>query len=102
MAIIWNYETITFRIIAKIDLAERLNISISEIQLVKQQSVDWPDTSLSYPEEGKMYAQVITPGFRIILEAEGKLYEYRSDYERVVVPINHGYIVPRGDIVPSS
>ena len=72
--------------LAKNDLAERLNIPLSQIQLIKQEKVDWPDTGLGYPEKGKMYAQVITPGFRIVLKAEGRLYEYHSDYERVVGP----------------
>ena len=34
-----------------------------------------------------MYAQVITPGFKIILKAGTKLYEYHSDYKRVVEPV---------------
>ncbi len=72
--------------IAKKDLAERLNIPVEKIQLVKQESVEWSDASLGYPEEGMMYAQVITPGFRIVLKAGDKLYEYHSDYKRVVVP----------------
>lgn len=72
--------------LAKKDLAQRLNISIEEVRLVKQEKVDWHDTSLGFPEEGKMYAQVITPGFRIILKANDKLYEYHSDYTRVVGP----------------
>ena len=72
--------------IAKKDLASRLNISVEQVKLVKQEKVDWPDTSLGYPEEGMMYAQVITPGFRIILKAGDKSYEYHSDYKRVAGP----------------
>ena len=72
--------------IAKEDLAGRLNISVEQVQLVKQESVDWPDTSLGYPEKGMVYAQVITPGFRIILKAGDKSYEYHSDYKHVVGP----------------
>jgi hypothetical protein len=72
--------------IAKKDLSERLNTPIEEIKLIKEEAVDWPDTSLGYPEEGMMYAQVITPGFRIILKAQDKLYEYHSDYKRVSGP----------------
>ncbi len=77
--------------IAKTDLAQRLNISVEQIQLVKQEKVDWSDTSLGYPEAGMMYAQVITPGFRIILKAGDKLYEYHSDYKRVVGPKEVSY-----------
>ena len=71
---------------AKKDLAEKLNLQVENIQLVKQEAVDWPDSSLGYPEEGMMYSQVITPGFRIILKADGKFYEYHSDYKRIVGP----------------
>ncbi len=69
------------------NLSERLKIPASDIQLVSEDAVDWPDTSLGFPEKGMMYAQVITPGFKIILKAGNKLYEYHSDYKRVVGPI---------------
>lgn len=72
--------------IAKKDLSERLNLPVEEIKLVKEEAVDWPDTSLGYPEKGMMYAQVITPGFRIIVKAQDKLYEYHSDYKRIAGP----------------
>ncbi|MFA4957837.1 MAG: formylglycine-generating enzyme family protein [Candidatus Methanoperedens sp.] len=72
--------------IAKKDLSERLSIPIGDIKLVKEEAVDWPNTGLGFPEEGMMYAQVITPGFRIILKAQDKLYEYHSDYKRIAGP----------------
>ncbi len=72
--------------IAKKDLAQRLNSSTGEIRLVKQEFVTWRDSSLGYPENGMVYDQVLTPGFRIILEAQNKTYEYHSDYGRVVGP----------------
>ncbi len=77
--------------IAKTDLAQRLNITMEQILLVKQEKVDWSDTSLGYPEPGMFYVQVITPGFRIILKAGDKLYEYHSDYKRVVGPKEVSY-----------
>ncbi len=72
--------------IAKNDLAKKLNITVEQVSVISIEKVDWPDTSLGYPEEGKMYAQVLTPGFRIVLKALNKSYEYHSDYERVVAP----------------
>jgi hypothetical protein len=71
---------------AKSDLAKRLNIPEELVHFIKQEKKDWPDTSLGFPEAGKMYAQVVTPGFVIILEAGGKQYEYHSDYKRVAGP----------------
>ncbi len=72
--------------IARADLAQRLNITTGEVKLVKQELVNWRDTRLGYPEMDTTYAPVITPGFRIILEAMNKTYEYHSDYKRVVGP----------------
>lgn len=45
--------------IAKKDLAQRLNISTEQVQLIKQEKVDWPDTSLGYPEAGMMYGKSV-------------------------------------------
>jgi len=70
---------------AKEDLAGRLAIGVDQIKLVEAQAVDWADTSLGCPKPGRMYAQVITPGFRIVLEVKGRRYEYHTDRGRVVV-----------------
>ncbi|NOZ28744.1 MAG: hypothetical protein GXP39_11930 [Chloroflexi bacterium] len=66
------------------DLAERLRVTKDTIQVRSVEMVEWPDTSLGCPEPGKMYAQVITPGYRIVLEAQGKAYEYHASQNRVV------------------
>lgn len=66
------------------DLAVRLGVAEAEIRVVAVEAVDWPDTSLGYPQPGYAYAQVITPGFRILLEAKGQIYEYHSDYTHVI------------------
>ncbi len=60
-------------------LAEKLGIPAGEIQVVSSEAVDWPDTSLGCPQPGMMYAQVITPGYRIVLEAKGKQYTAHTD-----------------------
>ncbi len=71
--------------IAKKDLAQRLNINTAEVKLVRQELVTWRDASLGYPEKGMVYDQVLTPGYRIILVAGNKTYEYHSDYNTQVV-----------------
>jgi hypothetical protein len=60
------------------DLAKRLGITKSAIRLVLIEAVQWPDASLGCPQPGMMYAQVITPGYRIVLEVNGKQYEYHT------------------------
>ncbi len=61
------------------DLSEKTGIPASEISLVSMEAVDWSDASLGCPQEGYMYAQVITPGFLIVLEAQSQPYEYHTD-----------------------
>lgn len=63
----------------KAHLASRLNINITEIRVIEALAVSWPDTSLGCPQPGLAYAQVITPGYRIILEAKGEQYPYHTD-----------------------
>jgi hypothetical protein len=64
---------------AKEDLAERLGLSTSEVLVVSIEAVDWPDTSLGCPQPGMAYAQVITPGYQIVLKAKGPTHEYHTD-----------------------
>ncbi len=60
------------------DLAKRLGVSVEEIKVVAVEYVKWNDASLGCPKPGMMYIQVITPGYRIVLENDGQRYEYHS------------------------
>jgi membrane protease subunit HflC len=60
-------------------LAADLGIDPQAPFLVGFEATDWPDTSLGCPKEGELYAQVIVPGYRIVLEHEGTQYEFHSD-----------------------
>jgi hypothetical protein len=71
--------------LAREDLAQRLDLAPEAIRVVSVEAVDWPDTSLGCPQPRMMYAQVITPGFRVLLEAEGETYEYHADAGRLLV-----------------
>jgi hypothetical protein len=61
------------------DLADRTGLSPDLITVVSVEATEWSDASLGCPQEGMMYAQVITPGFLIILEADGEQYEYHTN-----------------------
>jgi hypothetical protein len=60
-------------------LSENLRLPADQIKLVSTEEVEWPDGCLGVPLEGLMCTQVITPGFRIILEANGREVEYRTN-----------------------
>jgi hypothetical protein len=75
-------ETLTAAIA---DLVKQTGIPADEITLISMEAVEWSDASLGCPQEGYMYAQVITPGYLIILEAQGQQYEYHTDQTTNVV-----------------
>jgi hypothetical protein len=64
---------------AKSNLAQDLGIPAQDIHIDLVDPVDWPDPSLGLPAPGMMYAQVITPGYRIVLKHGTETYEYRSN-----------------------
>jgi len=65
--------------LAKKDLARRKGISVEGIALKRIEGVDWPDASLGCPEEGKLYAQVVSPGYRLVLSDGTRNFEYHTD-----------------------
>jgi hypothetical protein len=67
------------------DLSQQAGLAEDQISVVSIEAAEWSDASLGCPEEGFMYAQVITPGFRIVLEAQGQQYEYHTDQNDNVV-----------------
>jgi hypothetical protein len=71
--------------LAQKDLAQRLSVSVDQITVVSNDSTDWGDASLGCPQPNMAYAQVITPGFHILLKQAGKLYDYRTDLGSQVV-----------------
>ncbi len=63
---------------ARKDLARRLSISDAGISLLRAEVVNWSDSSLGCPQPDMAYAQVITPGYLVVLQAGGKQYEYHA------------------------
>jgi hypothetical protein len=59
-------------------LAARLGVPASAIGVVSVTSATWPNSALGCPKPGFVYAQIVTPGYRIILTAGGQNYEYHS------------------------
>jgi len=72
-------QTITEVLVrARQDLARRLGVDEQDILEGSVEPADFPDAALGAPVEDEMSAQVITPGWRITLKANGKTYVYRA------------------------
>ncbi|MBI1879924.1 MAG: hypothetical protein HYR94_17170 [Chloroflexi bacterium] len=63
------------------DLSKQTGVPADQITVNSVEPMNWPDTSLGCPQEGMMYAQVITPGYLIVLTAQGQQYEYHTDQQ---------------------
>jgi len=69
----------------KEDLAQRLSVMVTSISLLEIEEVEWSDSSLDCPQPGMSYLQVITPGYRILLEANAQVHEYHSNKDAYIV-----------------
>ena len=70
-------------VMARDDL-QRFGINPVSVKIVDLEKVDWLDASLGNPEPGMMYAQIITPGFKMSLASDGSTYIYHTSMDRVV------------------
>jgi hypothetical protein len=62
----------------KKDLNARTGIPVEEITVEYAEDVVWRDGSLGCPQPGMMYTMALVPGYRVILAAGGKQYDYHA------------------------
>jgi hypothetical protein len=72
------------RELAVADLAAHLALKVDAITVISVEPAEWNDASLGCPEPDMMYAQVITSGYRIVLEANGQRFEYHTGEGNIV------------------
>jgi hypothetical protein len=66
-------------------IADELSVATEEIGVVSATPETWPDASLGCPQPDMLYAQVVTPGFRVIVEVAGEQIEFHTDERANVV-----------------
>lgn len=59
-------------------LATELDLPEADLDIAVDEAVTWPDTSIGCPEEGMSYAQVLTPGHRVILRVGYEEYAFHA------------------------
>ena len=60
-------------------LAANLGLQESDISVVSDTTIEFPDACMGVAMEGVMCAQVVTPGHIVVLEANGIQFEYHTD-----------------------
>ncbi len=61
------------------DLASRFETSVDEIEVVSVEPMEWPDACLGLGEENEVCAEVITPGFEVVLKVGDSQFTYRTN-----------------------
>ncbi len=71
--------------LALADLGAQLGQTARTIRVLSIEETTWTDSSLGCPQPGMAYLTVLTPGYRIVLDADGTQYPYHTSYSRVVL-----------------
>jgi hypothetical protein len=66
-------------------IAADLGVPEQTVQAVTMEPRNWPDSSLGCPEPDKLYAQVVTPGYLVVVDVSGERIEYHTDERGTVV-----------------
>jgi len=82
-----SYDHIPAVASARTRLAAHLSITEDAIRVVSAEAVDWSDACIGIHEPGQMCAQVITPGYSIIVDVDGQSYELHTNATGSVVGI---------------
>ena len=67
------------------EIAQNLGLNEDQIKIVSTEAVEWPDSCLGISEDDTACAEVITPGYRVLLEVMGNQVEYRTDADGTVI-----------------
>ncbi len=65
----------------------RTDVPVEEIEVTSAEEEEWPDACLGLADEDEVCAEVITPGWRVTLTADGEEYVVRTDQNGSVVRI---------------
>ena len=60
-------------------LANELKVGEGDLKLHGSEAKGWSDTSLGCPQEGMGYAQVLTPGHKLVFDLEGTSYAVHTN-----------------------
>lgn len=71
--------------LAKETVSQQARVPAEQLAVESATIVDWPDSSLGCPQPGMMYAQMITPGFKVILVAANIKYAVHIGSGRAVI-----------------
>lgn len=75
---------------ARAAAARAAGVDPTDVVLLAYEAVTWPDAALGAPKPGRLYAQVLTPGYRVRLRVGTRSVTYHTDQGERVVPAPEG------------
>ncbi len=84
--------------LAQLALGQQLGLEPAAISIVSAEPVEWPDACLGIHAPGKLCAQIVVPGYLVILEAAGQRYEYRTNTDGTDLQAVPGPTPPLGGL----
>ena len=79
-----NLDEETRNLIAR-TMHQKLNIIEKDIQYIEVNKVEWPSSALGCAVKGHYYLPVITPGYRVEIEADGKFYTLHTSNSKAIL-----------------
>lgn len=74
------------------NLTETTAVAREAITVVQAEAVVWSDGSLGCPQPGEVYTQATVDGYRIVVEANGRTYDYHA--------ADTGYVILCQNVLP--
>lgn len=68
---------LTLQLVVQLALADARRFG-PEPQVLRAESVTWPDAGLGCPQAGMAYAQVLVPGYRVLLRVGERELHYHA------------------------
>lgn len=69
------------------EVSEMAGIQADEVEVVDAEAEEWPDACLGLPEDDEVCAQVITPGWRVTVQAGEETYVVRTNEDGTAVRV---------------
>ena len=86
---------------AMLALEKLTGASRSGFETVKAEEIIWPDGALGCPQRGMTYTQEPVPGYHIVLQHNGRQYDYRAGGTRfLMLCLEPSGQIPSGTTAP--
>jgi hypothetical protein len=69
-------------------LSEALGVEAESIQIEEVEEAEWSDACLELAQPGENCAQVVTPGYLVVLTVEGQTYEIHTNADASIIRLN--------------